>query len=146
LGFTKEETLARLDEIIAFSEIEEFLDMPVQNYSSGMRVRLGFSIAAQMKPDILLIDEVLAVGDMGFVLKCFNQMDRLLQNTAIILVSHAMPQVARMSTKILMLEKGQELFYSNNVTDGLTQYYNRFKLEIGDYKGSDKAELVNVNL
>ena len=142
LGFSKEETLAKLDEIIAFSEIEEFLDMPVQNYSSGMRVRLGFAVAAQMQPDVLLIDEVLAVGDMGFVLKCFNQMDKLLQNTAIILVSHSMPQVSRMSTKVLMMEKGEELFYSDNVADGLTQYYNRFKLEIGDYKGSDKVEFI----
>lgn len=142
LGFSKQETLAKLDEIIAFAEIDEFLDMPVQNYSSGMKVRLGFAVAAQMQPDILLIDEVLAVGDMGFVLKCFNQMDKLLQNTALILVSHSMPQVSRMATKILMMEKGHELFYSDNVADGLTQYYNRFKLEIGDYKGSDKVDFI----
>ena len=62
LGFSKKETDAKFDAIVDFSEIEEFLDMPVQNYSSGMRVRLGFAVAAQMEPDILLIDEVLAVG------------------------------------------------------------------------------------
>jgi lipopolysaccharide transport system ATP-binding protein len=146
LGFSKKETEAKLDEIIAFAEIDEFLDMPVQNYSSGMKVRLGFAVAAQMQPDILLIDEVLAVGDMGFVLKCFNQMDKLLQNTAIILVSHSMPQVSRMATKILMMERGQELFYSDNVSKGLTEYYNRFKMEIGDFKGTDKVDFVSWKL
>lgn len=146
LGFTKEETDARLKEIIEFAELENFMDMPIQNYSSGMRVRLGFAIAAQLQPDILLIDEVLAVGDMGFVLKCFNKMDKLLSNTAMIFVSHSMPQVARMATKVLMLEKGEELFYSNDVASGLTEYYNRFKLEIGDFKGSDLVELIDIKV
>ncbi|MDB0011796.1 ABC transporter ATP-binding protein [Crocinitomicaceae bacterium] len=140
LGFSKKEINEKFDEIVAFAEIGEYLDMPVKNYSSGMRVRLGFAVAAQMQPDILLVDEVLAVGDMGFVLKCFNQMDKLLNNTAIILVSHSMPQVSRMATQILMLEKGKVEFYSDNVADGLTNYYKRHKLEIPDYKGSDKAE------
>jgi lipopolysaccharide transport system ATP-binding protein len=146
LGFTKAEIEEKYDAIITFSELEEFIDMPVQNYSSGMKVRLGFAIAAQMQPDIMLIDEVLAVGDMGFVLKCFNQMDKLLPNTAIILVSHSMPQVARMSSKIFMLEKGQQLFYSNDVASGLTEYYNRFKLEIGDYNGSESVNLSEISL
>lgn len=141
LGFSKAEILDKFDEIVAFAEIGEYLDMPVKNYSSGMRVRLGFAVAAQMQPDILLVDEVLAVGDMGFVLKCFNQMDKLLNNTAIILVSHSMPQVSRMATKVLMLEKGKVEFYSDNVADGLTNYYKRYKLEIPNYKGSEKAEL-----
>lgn len=146
LGFTKEETDARLEEIIEFAELKNFMDMPVQNYSSGMRVRLGFAIAAQLEPDILLIDEVLAVGDMGFVLKCFNKMDQLLTNTAMIFVSHSMPQVARMATKVLMMESGEKLFYSNDVASGLTEYYNRFKLEIGDFKGSDLVELTNIKI
>lgn len=141
LGFSKREINKKFDEIVAFAEIGEYLDMPVKNYSSGMRVRLGFAVAAQMQPDILLVDEVLAVGDMGFVLKCFNQMDKLLNNTAIILVSHSMPQVSRMATQILMLEKGKVEFYSDNVADGLTNYYKRYKLEIPNYKGSDKADL-----
>lgn len=146
LGFSKKETLAKMDEIIAFSEIEEFLDMPVQNYSSGMRVRLGFAVAAQMEPDILLIDEVLAVGDMGFILKCFNRMDQLLQNTALILVSHSMPQIARMSTQILLMDRGQTVVHTRDVSRGVTEYYNHFKLEIGDYKGSDKAALHAIRL
>lgn len=141
LGFSKKEIEAKFDEIVAFSEIEDYLDMPVKNYSSGMRVRLGFAVAAQLQPDILLVDEVLAVGDMGFVLKCFNQMDKLLENTTIILVSHSIPQVARMANKILMLDKGKIEFYSDNVSLGLTEYYKRYKLEIPNYIGSDKAEL-----
>jgi len=146
LGFSKQETLDRLDEIIAFSEIEEFLDMPVQNYSSGMKVRLGFAVAAHMQPDILLVDEVLAVGDMGFVLKCFNQMDKLMQNTALVLVSHSMPQVARMSTKLLMMNRGKEIIYTDNLSKGLAAYYKSYKNEIKDYKGSDSANLIGVNV
>ena len=87
LGLSKDEIDEKYDEIVDFAELADFMDTPIQNYSSGMKVRLGFAIAAQVNPDILLIDEVLAVGDMGFTLKCFNQMDKLLKNTAIILVS-----------------------------------------------------------
>ncbi len=146
LGFTKQETQAKFDEIVAFSEIEEFIDTPVQFYSSGMRVRLGFAVAAQMEPDVLLIDEVLAVGDMGFVLKCFNKMDKLLQNTAMILVSHGMPQIARMCTNILLMEKGETVCYTDDVASGITQYYSRYKLEIEDYKGSDLADIREIKI
>ena len=75
LGFTRKEINEKIEEIIDFAEIREFIDMPVQNYSSGMKVRLGFAVAAQMQPDVLMIDEVLAVGDLGFVLKCFKTID-----------------------------------------------------------------------
>ena len=105
------------DEIVKFAELADFMDTPIQNYSSGMKVRLGFAIAAQVNPDILLIDEVLAVGDMGFTLKCFNQMDKLLRNTAIILVSHSIPQVARMATKLCVLERGKSMFFGNDVSE-----------------------------
>jgi len=146
LGFSKEEIDLKFDEIVAFAELKDFIDTPVQNYSSGMKIRLGFAIAAQMEPDILLIDEVLAVGDMGFVLKCFNRMDKLLQNTAMILVSHTMPQIARMSTSLLMLEKGKQIIYTDNITEGLAEYYNRFNSEIGDYTGTGEANLVSIEI
>jgi lipopolysaccharide transport system ATP-binding protein len=146
LGFSKEEIDQKFDSIVAFAELKDFIDTPVQNYSSGMKVRLGFAVAAQMEPDILLVDEVLAVGDMGFVMKCFNRMDKLLQNTAMIFVSHAMPQVARMSTSLLMLEKGKQIIYSDNITDGLAEYYNRFNSEIGDYNGTGEADLLSVEV
>ena len=146
LGFSKAEIDQKFDELVEFAELKDFIDTPVQNYSSGMKVRLGFAVAAQMEPDILLVDEVLAVGDMGFVMKCFNRMDKLLQNTAMIFVSHAMPQVARMSTSLLMLEKGKQIIYSDNITDGLAEYYNRFNSEIGDYNGTGDADLLSVEV
>src|SRR5690606_21285707 len=104
--------------IIDFAEIREFIDMPVQNYSSGMKVRLGFAIAAQMEPDVLLIDEVLAVGDLGFIMKCFKTIDNLLENTAIIYVSHNMPTVSRLCDQIILLERGGSLFQGNDVSKG----------------------------
>ena len=144
LGFSKKETDARMEEIVDFSEMHDFLDMPVQHYSSGMQVRLGFAVAAQMAPDILLVDEVLAVGDMGFVLKCFNQMDKLLANSALVLVSHSMPQVSRMATQLLLMEKGQNITLTTDVPAGITEYYERYKLEIGDYKGSSEVDFIGA--
>ncbi len=109
LGFSKKEIDSKLEEIIAFAELEEFIDMPVQNYSSGMKVRLGFAIAAQMEPDVLIIDEVLAVGDASFRAKCFNKMNELSNNCAIIFVSHSMPLVGRICDVGILLNKGKVL-------------------------------------
>lgn len=126
LGFTKAEIDSKLLDIIAFSELEEFIDMPVQNYSSGMKVRLGFAIAAQMEPDVLIIDEVLAVGDLGFVLKCFKTIDTILPNTAVIFVSHSMPMVSRICTQIILLEHGISKFQGDDVAKAIDLYYNHF--------------------
>lgn len=126
LGFSKAEIDSKLDHIIAFSELEEFIDMPVQNYSSGMKVRLGFGIAAQMEPDVLIIDEVLAVGDLGFVLKCFKTIDTILPNTAVIFVSHSMPMVSRICTQIILMEHGESKFQGDNVSKAIDLYYSRF--------------------
>ena len=146
LGFSKEETFQKLDAIIDFSEIRDFIDTPVQNYSSGMKVRLGFAIAAQMEPDILLIDEVLAVGDMGFILKCFNKMDELLSKTALIYVSHNMPQVSRICSGITVLNKGETVFQGTEVSEGISFYYNYFDYNIGNFVGSDQAEIADLYL
>lgn len=126
LGFTKKEIDAKVETIIEFSEIREFIDMPVQNYSSGMKVRLGFAVAAQMEPDVLIIDEVLAVGDLGFVLKCFKVIDTILPNTALIFVSHSMPMVSRIATQVILMEKGKAAFQGTNVSKGIDLYYNKF--------------------
>ncbi|GGD84972.1 ABC transporter ATP-binding protein [Planktosalinus lacus] len=126
LGFSRKEIDSKLDAIIAFAELEDFIDMPVQNYSSGMKVRLGFAVAAQMEPDVLIIDEVLAVGDLGFVLKCFKTIDTILPRTAVIFVSHNMPMVSRVATSIMMLESGKALFQGNQVSEGIDLYYQRF--------------------
>ena len=133
LGFTKSEIDAKVEEIIDFAEIREFIDMPVQNYSSGMRVRLGFAVAAQMEPDVLIIDEVLAVGDVGFILKCFKVIDTILPKTAVIFVSHNMPQVSRMCNQVILMDRGEVKYQGYEVSKGLDLYYKRFtsnKLDI----------------
>lgn len=126
LGFSRKEIEAKLEEIIAFAELEEFIDMPVQHYSSGMKVRLGFAVAAQMEPDVLIIDEVLAVGDLGFVLKCFKTIDTILPNTAIIFVSHSMPMISRICSQIILMEHGCAQFHGSDVGKAIDLYYRRF--------------------
>lgn len=126
LGFSRNEIDKKLQHIIDFAELEEFIDMPVRNYSSGMKVRLGFAVAAQMEPDVLIIDEVLAVGDLGFVLKCFKTIDTILPNTAIIFVSHSMPMVSRICTQIILMDKGQAKFQGEDVPKAIDLYYTRF--------------------
>ncbi|SDH86591.1 MULTISPECIES: ABC transporter ATP-binding protein [Winogradskyella] len=126
LGFSRKEIDSKLETIIAFAELEEFIDMPVQHYSSGMKVRLGFAIAAQMEPDVLIIDEVLAVGDLGFVLKCFKTIDTILPHTAVIFVSHSMPMVSRICSQIILMDRGEVKFQGPDVSRAIDLYYNRF--------------------
>ena len=126
LGFSKKEVEEKIQSIIDFSEIEEFIDMPVQNYSSGMKVRLGFAVAAHLDPDILIIDEVLAVGDLGFALKCFAKIDELLKTTAVIFVSHNMQMITRMCNKVIYMDRGKEIYHGKDVSKGITYYYNKF--------------------
>ena len=127
LGFTRKEIDSKVEEIIDFAEIREFIDMPVQNYSSGMKVRLGFAVAAQMEPDVLIIDEVLAVGDIGFRIKCFNRITELLQGCAVIIVSHSMPQIAKTCTIGLLMEKGEKMVLSYNIGNVIEEYNSKFK-------------------
>lgn len=126
LGFTRQEIDQKLQAIIDFAELEEFIDMPVQHYSSGMKVRLGFAVAAQMEPDVLIIDEVLAVGDLGFVLKCFKIIDRILPKTAVIFVSHSMPMISRMCNQVILMDKGQSKYQGDDVGKAIDLYYTRF--------------------
>lgn len=126
LGFTKKEIDEKYEEIVEFSELREFMDTPVRNYSSGMNVRLGFAIAAQMEPDVLLLDEVLAVGDAGFRAKCFNTIMDLMQRSAVIFVSHSMPQIARVASKVLVMEHGQCKLLTQNVGLAMETYYSTF--------------------
>jgi lipopolysaccharide transport system ATP-binding protein len=106
-GFTEQETRDRFDEIVAFSELEEFIDAPVQTYSSGMAARLGFSIAVHTRPDILLVDEVLAVGDMRFGMKCFQKIASFRAGGgAILLVSHNPYTIRTNCDRVVWLERG----------------------------------------
>ena len=139
LGFSKAEISAKLETIIDFSELRNFIDMPVQNYSSGMKVRLGFAVAAQMEPDILLVDEVLAVGDLGFRLKCFKTIDEILPNTAIIFVSHSMPMVSRICNKVILMDGGVAKYHGTDVSKAIDLYYTRFASNTSNIVIDDKS-------
>ena len=110
LGMTKKEVDEKFDDIVEFADIGDFLDTPVKFYSSGMFVRLGFAIAAHCEPDVLLVDEVLAVGDVGFRAKCYNRIAELMENCAVVIVSHSMPTIARISSKCVVLNSGHSIF------------------------------------
>ncbi len=109
LGMTGKEIAKKFDEIVAFAGIEKFLDTPVKHYSSGMYVRLAFSVAAHMEPDILIVDEVLAVGDIEFQKKCLGKMDEITKKDGrtILFVSHNMGAIKSLCTKTVLLEKGE---------------------------------------
>jgi len=108
LGMTKEETDKKFDAIVDFADIGDFLDVPVKHYSSGMFVRLGFAVAVHCEPDVLLVDEVLAVGDLRFVLKCHRKMSEFRQNGGTVaIVSHNLQAIRNMCKKVLWLNKGK---------------------------------------
>ena len=107
-GLTRKEIDARLEDIIAFSELEEFIDNPVRTYSSGMYMRLAFSVAINVDADILLIDEILAVGDANFQAKCFNKLREIKANgTTIVIVSHSMGQIEQICERSIWIHEGK---------------------------------------
>ena len=107
MGMRKQEVARKFDEIVAFAGVEEFLDTPVKRYSSGMNARLGFAIAAHLEPEILIIDEVLAVGDAAFQAKAFGRIRQMATGGApVVLVSHQLDRIAELCTKAILLEKG----------------------------------------
>lgn len=107
LGLSKREIDEKLDEIIDFAEIGDFIDAPVQSYSSGMQVRLGFAVATALEPDILILDEVLAVGDAAFRAKCYKRVGDLLDRCAVIFVSHFMDLIRRLCSSAILLDHGR---------------------------------------
>jgi lipopolysaccharide transport system ATP-binding protein len=144
VGFTTEQIDSKFDSIVEFAEIGDFLDMPVQNYSSGMRVRLGFAVAAQLEPDILLIDEVLAVGDVAFRFKCLNAIGELMKTTAVIFVSHTMPQIFRLCTEIIVMNHGGVSYQGTNIGEGVGVYLSLFKEATETVTGSGEVKLSNI--
>ena len=107
MGMSRKEVQGKFDRIVAFAEIERFIDTPIKHYSSGMQMRLGFSVAAHTDPDILLIDEILAVGDASFQAKCLNKLAELKEeDKTIILVSHNLTTIAEHSKRVLWLDRG----------------------------------------
>lgn len=108
LGFPRDFMREKFDEIIDFSELHDFVDVPLKNFSSGMVARVGFSVATIVKPEILICDEILSVGDYKFQEKCEKRIQSLMSDgTTVILVSHSIEQIERLCNKVLWLEKGQ---------------------------------------
>lgn len=136
LGLTKKKIQERLDDIIRFAELEDFIDNPVKSYSSGMYMRLGFSIAINVEPDILLIDEVLAVGDAFFVPRCLEKINEFKRNgKTIIYVSHDLSTVERISDEVIWLKDGKIEMqgYPQRVIDSYLEYIGK--------RGEKKAEI-----
>lgn len=131
LGIPKKIIKQKLDEIIDFSELEQFIDTPVKRYSSGMTVKLGFSIATSMDADVLIVDEVLAVGDLAFQRKCFDRMEEIIkqQGKTVLLVSHNIRQVERLCTRAIMLEHGK-IVKDGNKTEVCELFYQRSNAKI----------------
>lgn len=121
LGLSKSEAARRLDEVVDFAELDEGIDMPVMFYSSGMKARLGFATTVVMSPDILLIDEVLAVGDLGFRMKCYERVDQMRRSSAVVLVTHGMGHVSRMANSALVLHKGRPVLLGSTQA-GIAKY------------------------
>lgn len=151
LGMTKRDVDEKFDDIVEFADIGDFIDMPVKFYSSGMFVRLGFAVAVHCEPEILLVDEVLAVGDEGFQNKCFNKIGELRKNgTTTIIVSHNMHIVSTFTRKVVFLNNGKAKYF-NNVAEGIKQYTNLFinKEDLGIDKicsGNDKINFFDVEI
>lgn len=146
LGFTHQEILDKYRDIIEFAELEGFMETPVQNYSSGMKVRLGFAVAAQMNPDVLIIDEVLAVGDLRFRTKCFNRLDEIKKNTAVILVAHQMNQIARQCTNVLLMKNGKCVYSGDDVERGIDEYMEGLKSKVTVEREVEGVELIDYSV
>ena len=125
LGMRKHEITRKLDEIIAFSGVERYIDTPVKRYSSGMYVRLAFAVAAHLESEILIVDEVLAVGDADFQKKCLGKMNDVSkgEGRTVLFVSHNMAAVKQLCSKIIVLENGF-VDYEGNIDEGITSYLN----------------------
>lgn len=133
LGMTKREIKSKFDEIVAFAEVERFLDTPVKRYSSGMYVRLAFAVAAHLEPEILLVDEVLAVGDIQFQKKCLGKMEKVAsEGRTVIFVSHNMEAIQRLCQRTILLSEGRVL------QDGSTSEVIKKYLQIGLKEGGEK--------
>jgi len=157
LGIPKKIIQQKLDEIIEFSELELFIDTPVKRYSSGMTVKLGFSIATSMEADILIIDEVLAVGDLAFQRKCFDRMEDMIirQEKTVLLVSHNIRQIERICKRVILMDHGKiysdglpaktcGLFYSQSDEKIKTQ--SEIERSSSYKEKSDEIDLISITL
>ncbi len=124
LGYSKQYLEDKYDEIVDFAEIRDFIDMPIRNYSSGMMARLAFSIASVVQPEILIVDEILAVGDVAFQEKSFNRMKELMSGGATVLfVSHDLEKIEEMCDKVIWLQKGKVVMFGD--TEEVCEAYKK---------------------
>ncbi|MBN1866966.1 ABC transporter ATP-binding protein [Candidatus Sumerlaeota bacterium] len=153
LGMNRFEITRKFDEIVAFAEVEKFIDTPVKRYSSGMYVRLAFSVAAHLEPEIMIVDEVLAVGDAEFQKRCLGRMsDVAREGRTVLFVSHNMAAVLSLCTRACLLEKGR-LVLEGPTPNVINEYINRAAKEIDvpldertDRKGDGRARLTSVSV
>lgn len=142
LGFTKQEIDAMTPDIIAFSELGEFIDVPVKKYSSGMRGRLGFSISVSASPDILIIDEAISAGDKTFSEKCLKKINEFkAEGKTIIFVSHSNPQVKQFCDNVLWLEYGKVKDFGDTAT--IMKEYEKFFAFYNKLSDLEKAKYIN---
>lgn len=122
MGYSKKETKERLDDIIRFADIGEYINQPVKNYSSGMFVRLAFSIAINVEPDILIIDEALSVGDIFFQQKCYNKIKELSGRSTVLIVSHDLNSLTKFCKRLILLNQG-EIVFDGDAKEAIKRFY-----------------------
>lgn len=158
LGMKRAEINRKFDEIVAFAELEQFIDTPVKRYSSGMMIKLGFSIATSVDADILIVDEVLAVGDMAFQRKCFDRMEEMIKGRGktVLLVSHHIRKVERMCSRVIMLDHGKviadgapleisDLYYRQS-NERIQAYHSGAHGARSNITSSGEVELVSIDV
>ncbi len=150
LGIPREDIRRRFDHIVDFAGLREFIDMPVKHYSSGMYVRLAFSVAVEMNPDILLIDEVLAVGDMAFQMKCLDRIRQFQRDgKTILLVSHALETVESFCSDVLLIHEGRKIM-QGDPAEVISTYLKNYMVRIGmlnvEEHGTREIEMRSVRL
>ena len=144
MGFSEEEMVSKTEEIIAFADIGEYITQPVKNYSSGMFARLAFAVAISVEPEILIVDEVLSVGDMRFQIKCMDRMKRMMENgTTILYVSHDISSVRRFCQRCIWIQQGalRMIGETNEVCDLYSDYLKCSDLPVLEYKQTDDQDL-----
>jgi lipopolysaccharide transport system ATP-binding protein len=152
LGMTRKEVDQKFDEIVDFAGVEDFIETPIKRYSSGMTVRLGFAVAAHLEPDILIVDEVLAVGDAAFQKKCLGKMEDIsTQGRTIIFVSHQLPMIETLCNRTYLLDNGECLRFgpTKEVTDFYLNSLNTKNKDVGDWnhrQGNGLVKLLNISI
>jgi lipopolysaccharide transport system ATP-binding protein len=145
LGMARSEIQRKFDEIVAFAEVERFLDTPVKHYSSGMYVRLAFAVAAHLEPEILIVDEVLAVGDLEFQKKCLGKMRSVARNEGrtVLVVSHNLNQIATLANKGILLQQGRTVM-TGDIADVIQRYFGSRSGSTGEYVADKPADTPHV--